>query len=288
MNRANSIKSISILALSAGYLLLALFLIMLIATVTSRADGRKHSIQFQADSGDSLDIDSKADFALPSSDIMYDSSKIELREIKRADIDKFRNEKDFIYTEIENKSTDLWSIIQSWIYERLYELIYGEDGKPENNLFVYVIALTLVIFIIYWINRSQLSWIFGKSDKSIADSFNDAAEDNIYANDYDDLITKAESENNFRKCVRYQYLNTLKKLADLDLIEWKPDKTNHDYIVELSKKSELMNVFTNLTFVFDYVWYGEFEISHDEYMSIKSKFLAFSNKLQSDAALFNK
>ncbi|MEI7487385.1 MAG: hypothetical protein WCJ72_08235 [Chryseobacterium sp.] len=51
----------------------------------------------------------------------------------------------------------------------------------------------------------------------------------------------------------------LKKLSDKKSINWNPEKTNKDYVTEL-KVPNLKNEFSNLSYIFEYVWYGEFSI----------------------------
>ena len=78
----------------------------------------------------------------------------------------------------------------------------------------------------------------------------------------------------YRSAVRYQFLFILKKLSDKKLINWNPEKTNKDYAAEL-KAPHLKNDFSNLSYIFDYVWYGEFSIEEQSYQKFKNKYQAF-------------
>ena len=67
--------------------------------------------------------------------------------------------------------------------------------------------------------------------------------------------------------------DVLKKLSDKKQIDWNTEKTNHDYLKELKSESSKTN-FAELLYIFEYVWYGEFEINEEAYLQFKKKFEA--------------
>lgn len=95
---------------------------------------------------------------------------------------------------------------------------------------------------------------------------------------FNELIYKAESLNDFNLAVRYLFLQSLKKLADRELIFFSGDKTNSSYIRELNGKS-YQNEFINLTRHYEFVWYGKFLISHSSYQHLKDQFISFNKKI---------
>lgn len=88
---------------------------------------------------------------------------------------------------------------------------------------------------------------------------------------FDTLIAKAKGENNFRLAVRYLYLQLLQKLSAAGAISFAVDKTNAEYVRELSDKPFKSDI-QELTRYYDYVWYGEFEMNADQYERIESRF----------------
>ena len=54
------------------------------------------------------------------------------------------------------------------------------------------------------------------------------------------------------------FLYSLKLLSDKHHLDWRPGKTNHDYLDELGD-GELKTGFNELSFYFDYAWYGDFK-----------------------------
>ena len=85
------------------------------------------------------------------------------------------------------------------------------------------------------------------------------------------LINEAIQQNNYRLAIRYYYLLSLKYLTETDNISWQPQKTNEDYINEINK--ELLKAdFKNITRIYDYVWYGEFNIDVAKFETLKLPF----------------
>ena len=67
------------------------------------------------------------------------------------------------------------------------------------------------------------------------------------------------------------YLKCLKVLANKKTIEWHFDKTNTDYLNEI-KDSKLKVLFKRVSYIYDYVWYGEFPIDADGFNRNTSDF----------------
>jgi hypothetical protein len=114
------------------------------------------------------------------------------------------------------------------------------------------------------------NWIFGRnSDKINIDVT--ALDENILETNYEALIQKAVQANNYRLAIRYYYLKTLKKLAEASKIEWEYEKTNLDYYHEIENK-ELKNQFQYISYIYNYCWYGEFELSDTAFNEAKTSF----------------
>lgn len=88
---------------------------------------------------------------------------------------------------------------------------------------------------------------------------------------FDAAISKAKSENNHRLAVRYLYLQLLQRLTAAGAIEFAVDKTNTEYLRELTGKPYKEGV-AELTRYYDYVWYGEFEMDAALYAKVENKF----------------
>ena len=77
---------------------------------------------------------------------------------------------------------------------------------------------------------------------------------------------------------RLIFLHALKLLADKHLIDFNPGKTNHDYVEEL-KISDLKIGLNELSFYFDYAWYGNFTINDTQFQKITNTFSEWRTKM---------
>lgn len=88
---------------------------------------------------------------------------------------------------------------------------------------------------------------------------------------YDPLIAKAVNDQNYRMATRYLYLQLLQKLTKAGAIEFAADKTNSEYLRELTGKTYKQEV-AALTLNYEYVWYGEFLIDAAGYAKLENRF----------------
>jgi len=67
---------------------------------------------------------------------------------------------------------------------------------------------------------------------------------------------------------------TLKK----KVIEWDIEKTNSDYLYEI-KNEKLRNDFAYLSYLYNYIWYGEFELEEETFTKAIQSFEKTSKTL---------
>jgi len=145
------------------------------------------------------------------------------------------------------------------------------------KVFFWTIAIFFVGFILYKLFFT--GGLFAKGNtKAVDESAHKEAE---ILNDYSAyslLIYEAESKNDFNLSIRYLYLQSLKKLADSELISFSADKTNNLYVQELSGHT-YQQEFAFLTRNYEYVWYGKFMIDKTQYQKLKEEFILFNKKV---------
>lgn len=164
---------------------------------------------------------------------------------------------------------------------QLLRSIFGDTSLETSSqitsvvirLFAILVAGFLLYFIIKFLINTKGSLFFGKKNKKIEINEEELHE-NIHEINFPQSIAKFENNGDYRSAVRYQFLFILKKLSDKKLILWNPEKTNKDYVSEL-KAAHLKNEFYNLSYIFDYVWYGEFSIDEQSYGKFKNQFHSF-------------
>jgi hypothetical protein len=92
-----------------------------------------------------------------------------------------------------------------------------------------------------------------------------------------EVITKTELElkledaltrENYRECVRIYFTFILKELIRNRFIHWKKEKTNFEYQLEMNGKPHAY-LFNESVRIYDLIWYGEYELSRDEFAQIE-------------------
>ena len=166
-----------------------------------------------------------------------------------------------------------WRAITNF-FERLFS--FGSSDKTLSGLEILMkfLALLVILFVVYMIVKIIINkeggWIFSKSAKKII--VTEHEEENIHTLDFKTIITKSITSKNYRFAVRYYYLWLLKSLSDKGKIEWDIEKTNGDYLNEI-KDETLKKEFQFLSYVYEYSWYGEFEINDIDFSKIETAFL---------------
>ncbi len=187
--------------------------------------------------------------------------------------------KDFDYTTVKPRMS-FWEKLMEKIM-RIMESIFGETVFTKSGnitgILVRLFAIVLVGFLLYFIIKYLMgkdgNFLFGKKNRKV-DIKDEELHENIHEINFPESILKFERSGDFRSAIRYQFLFVLKKLSDKKLIIWNPEKTNKDYVSEL-KALHLKNDFYDLSYIFDYVWYGEFSIDEESYLKFKNQYQSF-------------
>ncbi|WP_430412589.1 DUF4129 domain-containing protein [Kordia sp.] len=182
---------------------------------------------------------------------------------------------DYVY-EIE-KSEGWFTRFVDWLERKINDLFnLGSRKKAAKYLnvvklvFYGLIIIAVVYFIVRAIMNGEGRWVFGKrSDKKLV-QYEDV-ETNIHIVDFDALIREATLNNDYRLAVRYQYLNMLKKMSNYEIISYDPEKTNLEYTYEI-KNDSLREQFQYASYLYNYIWYGEFIIDKSQYDKASNSF----------------
>lgn len=163
-----------------------------------------------------------------------------------------------------------------WLYGRLMDFLSSE---AYQNVWQYVFLAAIAGFVIYLLMKAEvLGFLFPRKAQSAGLDYENLAE-NIHEIDFDTAVDEAVGQRNFRLAVRLLYLQTLKRLTDASLINYKPDKTNRQYVYELAG-SPVQGEFESLTRQFEFIWYGDFPVDEARFGTIRFQFQQF-NKRQS-------
>jgi len=207
-------------------------------------------------------------------DIKVDNSEIPTTAFNPKFKEKY-NDTEFQY-EVKVAEKGLWDRFTEWL-SYWFKKLFGLSDNVSNNavdITLKIIATIIVLFVIYLIVKAILNkegqWIFGKSTtKKIIN--HDDIERNLQHVDFEKLIASTLKSGNQRLAIRYYYLWLLKKMSEKNIIEWNPEKTNSDYWYEIQNQT-LKNDFSYVSYLYNYIWYGEFEITDSSFESMKKTF----------------
>jgi hypothetical protein len=142
-----------------------------------------------------------------------------------------------------------------------------------GNLLLYIavgVMLIVIVMMVLKVDALQLFYRGADASPKAAGVFHE----DIHAMDFETLIAKARADGDYKRGIRLYLLYALKKLSDRHIIEWRSGKTNHDYVEEV-KKSSLKTSLNELSFYFDYSWYGGFSIDQPTFQRVEEVFNRF-------------
>lgn len=213
--------------------------------------------------------------------IMRDSSNIKISDFKDGIRDRYQGD-DFNYSINDTGGINLLQRVLRSFFEFIADLFGFDIDFLDYRTLEYIIYALMGLGMIYLLIKVLLkvpaSQVFRNEDAPL-EGFN-LMEESIEEVDFDQLINDALKEENHRLATRYLYLKSLKTLAKKGIIKWDYDKTNSDYLKEISKE-DTKSLFQIISKIYDYVWYGEFPLDKDTFERNKIHFTRL-NKVTSN------
>ncbi|MFB9108388.1 DUF4129 domain-containing protein [Flavobacterium gyeonganense] len=209
------------------------------------------------------------------SDIYVDSDTIEAKTFPK-NFKKKYTDSDFVY-EQKTPEKNWWDHFKEWLADVLNEIFTFKNPQASLNfvaILLKILAVLIVVFVIYLIVKALIGkegkWIFSKEAKQKVVHYSDI-EKNIHLLDFEKLIKESIEKGEKRIAIRYYYLWLLKVMAKNRYIEWDIEKTNSDYLNEIKNPAH-KDEFTYLSYVYNYIWYGEFEINERMFEKAENRF----------------
>jgi hypothetical protein len=147
---------------------------------------------------------------------------------------------------------------------------FNIDLSPLSWFFYLAIALAVVFLAYILLNEGGTSLFTLNRNKSL-NTYKEITAENIEHADINTLIKHAENDHNYRLAIRYYYLLVLKTLSLKNHIKFEDDKTNNEYLNEISTKP-FSKDFAYTAYLYTYIWYGEFPLNNDKYNKAKRNF----------------
>ena len=209
---------------------------------------------------------------------MDDTVRIASRSFSASNLDKLNADPELNYEQPPTIAESLWDRLKQWIAWFFENLFDKAVGTGLGRLLMYTLAgilLIIVIMMLLKVNAFQV--LYSGADRP-AQKYS-VFHENIHEMDFEKLIREATDKKEFRLATRLIFLYALKLLSDKHLIEFNPGKTNHDFVEELTAK-ELKTGLNELSFYFEYAWYGNFSITDLQFQKINNVFAEWRNKIR--------
>lgn len=204
-----------------------------------------------------------------------DTSAVTARPVPVKKIEEFRKDPDFRYDRKDEPLLTLRDHVMAWLRDLLGRFFRDADGevvwKAAEYIVYGIVAAAVLLVILKLIGADVRGLFFSPKKKRPAP---DEAVEHIENIDFDRLIAVSLERRDYRTAVRLLYNKALKELSARGLIQWKIDRTNNDYLSELAA-SPLRREFTELTRIFEYIWYGNFELPADAFTAVRELYEGF-------------
>ncbi|HIP48255.1 MAG TPA: DUF4129 domain-containing protein [Lutibacter sp.] len=209
--------------------------------------------------------------------VNYEKKPIEVKEFNKEKLEGFKSQKDFQY-EVVKRESNWFDKALKWVGKRLLEFLQWLFGERRAvgvfkfivTIFPYIIAVLMVLLLLKIFLNIRTDSIMARS--SVISKIKISEDEEIIQNkDIKALIEKALANTNYRLAIRYHYLYILQRLELKQYINWEIQKTNHDYEREITD-NQLKNSFKNLTYLYDFVWYGHFSVDEFNYKKAVAQF----------------
>lgn len=153
-------------------------------------------------------------------------------------------------------------------------------AHPVFQTLLWVIIIGgFAAFVIMYLYENNIG-VF-RRNKTIreAEGTADETEKDIFSIAYQREIDKAVQAGNYRLAIRLHFLSALRMLADRQLIRYRTDSTNFDYLLQLNG-SPYYKEFFALVRHYEYSWYGMFEVSSEQYAIVSHQFSQFQQQVR--------
>ena len=149
---------------------------------------------------------------------------------------------------------------------------------PWVKYVVYIIISGLLVFVLIRLFRTKKLPEKKLPERIIIEEI--AAEDFKPEAPYEKYVDDALEGGDFRSAIRFSFLIAIRDLSSKKLIYQSKDKTNFEYILELSLHP-VSEFFNDITKIFERTWYGDIQADNNDYSAFRDKFLHFQSQLNS-------
>jgi hypothetical protein len=165
------------------------------------------------------------------------------------------------------------------------EKVNGPFRFPDWNLgwlapYVKYGSLILLIGLLVWLISMVVKQYISEPELNKDDLLSwEVNPDKISYDKLEELLQTYLRENNHRQALRILFLMVLKDLSTMELIVWKKNKTNYDYLREL-KDTGVQLPYRRISMAFDAARYGNYTVNETSFLILKGHFDAIQKAIK--------
>ena len=201
---------------------------------------------------------------------------VDTRHFDSIQLKVFSAQPDFDYR-IKPQRLSYFQRLLQWLSQK-----FDKGGKNSSAFWKYVgigLAVMAISLLIFQLAKIPAQGIWARKVSSLEGPEGVLSQEDVSAIAFDERITQALSQGNFRKALRLLFLESLSLLSASEAIDWKAYKTNQEYELEL-QGGPYADTFRKLRLTFEYVWYGDFPLDKERYEETARIFSEFREQME--------
>ena len=173
---------------------------------------------------------------------------------------------EFNYQRVDGEAENLLARMLRWFSQWLADAfgvqVPGELLTALEVLIYVLLGILAVYLVVRFVANAPFNSLFSREAKAVANAA--WTEEELERADLDALLSEALAKGDYRLAIRYRFLKLLLGLSRGGHIEWHPEKTNSDYLRELTDPVR-RHEFQMASRIFEYTWYGEQSLNGEGY-----------------------
>lgn len=197
------------------------------------------------------------------------SDEVIFRAVPDTTVTRMKGEKEFAYA----NDPSYWQKEKKVYRKGFWDYFFDFFESRTVRVIFYLFLVTLGIFVLYRVIVLNNLFIFYSSKKH-KQLIAQVKSPELDRSNIDQKIREAIEKKDYNVAIRYLYLKTLYTLNDCNLIRYHPEATNSEYLSQMREHKKIRE-FRFLTQVYEYVWYGKFEINEQQFALVYDSFQNF-------------
>ncbi|NJW52821.1 DUF4129 domain-containing protein [Salinimicrobium oceani] len=198
-------------------------------------------------------------------------------EFSEKTLKRFKEDPAFNYTEVTAED-NWWTKFKRYVrlhWQRFLDWMFGDYEAPLLlaiflDILPYLLLGLLLALILYLFTKINPGNHFFGTPAEVEVHFEE--EEKIIRNrNIKKLIENALAKENYRLAVRYHFLYALQQLSRQEIVIYDSSKTDEEYVKEIQLPA-LQAQFKKVNRIYDFVWYGNFAPTSENYQKIRKEF----------------